>query len=241
MFALRPGQAVYFGIILGAVGPGIVSRTPGGADRVPLDVGQAIAYVVGQREVSPGGPARGLDKAGAAGRDRNDGNLVAVVVERSFEQYSGRQRAGQLDDRGVRRVAEVGADGRIVVALPLGSRLDGVHRVMDVVTEDLPLVVEVVIDAEEIFTHRDRQMAAGRGVGTVRIGRRRKILGGVKEQGVGIQQVAWNRIAWERFTHRQAIGRELCDQSRIGDCGHDDRRCGVVGWDREVECRRRGD
>jgi len=51
---------------------------------------------------------------------RDDGDLVAVVVECRFNQHVGRQRAGQLDGRGVRRVAEVGADGGEIVALPLG-------------------------------------------------------------------------------------------------------------------------
>ena len=157
----------------------------------PVDIGQAVAYVVAAREVGSGAPARGLDKARAARCYRNDGDLVAVVVECGFKQHVGRQRAGQLDDRAVGRVAEVGADGRIVVALPLRSGLVLSHRVMDEVAEELPLVVDVVIDAEQFFTDRDR--ADGRrsecSVSSL-VGCRGKILGGVEEQAFGSSRLA---------------------------------------------------
>jgi len=61
---------------------------------------------------------------------------------------------------------------------------------MDIVTEDLPLVVEAVIDTEQIFAHLDRQVAAARIVAIVRVRRRGDVLGAVEEQGIGIQQVA---------------------------------------------------
>ncbi len=98
MLPLCDGQANDLVIVLGAIGPRIASRSPGGVEGAQRDVGQALPIVILTGEVGSRCPTRRVDEAASAFRHRNNGDLVAVVVERSFQQYVGRECAGQLDD-----------------------------------------------------------------------------------------------------------------------------------------------
>ena len=75
---------------------------------------------------------------------------------------------------------------------------------MDVETEELPLVVEVVIDAEEIFAHGDGQVPSGRGVGAVALVDAGRFL-----VALNISALASSRLAGILVLNRQSFGRRL--------------------------------
>src|ERR1035437_5228091 len=90
MFALGDRQSEDLVIVLGAIGPWIVSGAPVEAAGAQTDVGQTVHGIVRRREVvAPGGPAGGYREAASALRYRHNGDFVSVVVERALQRHVG--------------------------------------------------------------------------------------------------------------------------------------------------------
>ena len=88
---------------------------------------------------------------------------------------------------------------------------------MDEVAEEVPLIVDGVVDAEQVFAHVGRNFARGRSqlIGWL-VGRSGNILERIEEQSVGIEQRTRNGVIRERLAWRQSGSRQLGIESRIG-------------------------
>ncbi len=83
---------------------------------------------------------------------------VAVVVEAAFNQKVGIDRGAHLDGSAVGGVRQCAGDGVVAVPVPAQFRTArGLgHGVVHVVAQDLDLVIDFVVDADNIIANVDR-------------------------------------------------------------------------------------
>ena len=157
MLALRVRDIDLGLIVLGRVVIRLGSRVLGISHRI-AEAADAGPYLAGdgvggdyRRDV----PARRQEAVGAG----SDVDLVAVVVDACFNQQVGRDGAAQLDGRAVRRRGEDACEGVIAAPAPAQFRsgLVLILGVANVVTQNRPLVVEVVVDADDVVADLERQ------------------------------------------------------------------------------------
>jgi len=104
-------------------------------------------------------PSRRELRIGAVG----DVDDVAVVVDAGFDEQVGINGSAQLDGGGIRGVRQGAGDGVVAGPEPSqeGKRRTLRHRVLHVVAEDLPLVAELVVNADDSVMHIDGIRSVG--------------------------------------------------------------------------------
>src|SRR5271157_1440557 len=85
VFALGPRESKHLVIVLGAILPRIVPRSPCRAEGRQAEVWQAVSCIISCREIGLGAPARGLRERRSSRSDRRNENLVAIVVDRRLK------------------------------------------------------------------------------------------------------------------------------------------------------------